>query len=55
MGTVAVRFLPQPGGNDQRVTSQAKRNPFAMLAIAFATGMSLARWLDWRGHAHPRR
>jgi hypothetical protein len=34
----------QPGGP----------NPFLVLGVAFVAGVALAKWLDWRGHAHPR-
>jgi hypothetical protein len=30
-------------------------SPFLVLGVAFATGIVLARWIDWRGHAHTRR
>jgi hypothetical protein len=30
-------------------------NPLAVTGVAFATGAALARLIDWRGHAHPRR
>jgi hypothetical protein len=30
-------------------------NPFLVVGVAFAAGVALAKWLDWRGHAHPRR
>jgi hypothetical protein len=29
-------------------------NPFVVVGIAFAAGVALAKWIDWRGHAHPR-
>jgi len=29
-------------------------SPFLVLGVAFATGIVLAKWIDWRGHAHPR-
>jgi hypothetical protein len=29
-------------------------SPFLVLGIALAAGVALAKWLDWRGHAHPR-
>ena len=29
-------------------------NPFVVAGIALAAGVALAKWLDWRGHAHPR-
>jgi len=28
-------------------------SPFLLLGIAFATGIVLAKIIDWRGHAHP--
>jgi hypothetical protein len=30
-------------------------SPFLVLGAAFVTGVVLAKWIDWRGHAHPRR
>jgi hypothetical protein len=30
-------------------------NPFVVAAGAFFAGKFLAKWIDWRGHAHPRR
>jgi hypothetical protein len=30
-------------------------NPFAVAGIAFGVGTLLAKLIDWRGHAHPRR
>lgn len=29
-------------------------SPAVVIAIAFAIGVALAKWIDWRGHAHPR-
>jgi hypothetical protein len=29
-------------------------NPFLVIGIALATGIVLAKLIDWRGHAHPR-
>jgi hypothetical protein len=29
-------------------------NPWVVAGAAFAAGIFLAKWLDWRGHAHPR-
>jgi hypothetical protein len=29
-------------------------NPFLVVGAAFMIGVALAKWLDWRGHAHPR-
>ncbi len=30
-------------------------NPFAVAGAAFGIGTLLAKLIDWRGHAHPRR
>ena len=30
-------------------------NPFVVVGAAFAAGVVLAKLIDWRGHAHPRR
>jgi hypothetical protein len=29
-------------------------NPWLVAGVALATGIFLAKWIDWRGHAHPR-
>jgi hypothetical protein len=29
-------------------------NPWLVVAVGFAAGIALAKWLDGRGHAHPR-
>jgi hypothetical protein len=29
-------------------------NPFLVAGAALAAGIFLAKWIDWRGHAHPR-
>lgn len=30
-------------------------NPFVVAIGGFVAGKFLAKWIDWRGHAHPRR
>ncbi len=30
-------------------------NPWLVLGAAFAVGFAVAKVIDWRGHAHPRR
>ena len=30
-------------------------NPFLVAGAALAAGILVAKWIDWRGHAHPRR
>jgi hypothetical protein len=29
-------------------------SPFLIVGAALVTGVALAKWIDWRGHAHPR-
>ena len=29
-------------------------NPWVVAGVALAAGILLAKWIDWRGHAHPR-
>jgi hypothetical protein len=29
-------------------------SPWLVAAAALAAGIALAKWIDWRGHAHPR-
>jgi hypothetical protein len=29
-------------------------NPILVVGIAFVVGVVAAKWIDWRGHAHPR-
>ena len=38
----------------RRSSSGGGPNPFVVVGIALVAGVALAKWLDWRGHAHPR-
>jgi len=29
-------------------------HPFVVVGVALVAGIVLAKWIDWRGHAHPR-
>jgi len=40
---------------DRRPDSSSGSLPWLLAAGAFAMGMVLARVIDWRAHAHPRR
>ena len=46
-----------PGGPQLGPRSTGKRgpNPLLVAGIAFAAGTLLAKAIDWRSHAHPRR
>jgi hypothetical protein len=46
--------VPQLGPRD-RGGRASDRNPFVVAGAAFAVGSVLAKMIDWRGHAHPRR
>jgi hypothetical protein len=35
-------------------TEKGGPNPFVVAGVAFVAGIALAKWIDWRGHAHPR-
>lgn len=42
---------PEPtGGKDDK----GSLNPFLVVGAAFVAGVFVAKWIDWRGHAHPR-
>lgn len=43
---------PKPA--KRRSSSAGGPNPFVVIGIALVAGVALAKWLDWRGHAHPK-
>jgi hypothetical protein len=47
----------RPAGPSGPQHSKPKRgpNPFVVAGAAFAVGTLLAKLIDWRGHAHPKR
>ncbi len=45
-----------PNGPQHAATAKSKGpNPFAVAGAAFVVGTVLAKVIDWRSHAHPRR
>jgi len=46
---------PQLGARKRPNGDGGGPNPFAVVGIALVAGVALAKWLDWRGHAHPKR
>jgi hypothetical protein len=52
----AATKAPQLPPRTAPTTEKTSRgpNPLLVIGAAFATGFALAKWLDWRGHAHPR-
>jgi hypothetical protein len=46
---------PQHGKRRKpRKKSGGGPNPFLIIGVALVAGVALAKWIDWRGHAHPR-
>jgi hypothetical protein len=54
---------PAPSGPQLGSRPKAKKkgssagggpSPFLVVGAALVLGVALAKWLDWRGHAHPR-
>jgi hypothetical protein len=46
---------PQLGPRPKAASGRNGPNPFLVVGLAFAAGIALAKWIDWRGHAHPKR
>jgi hypothetical protein len=46
---------PYAPSGPQHAPQKKRPNPFAVIGAAFAAGTLLAKIIDWRGHAHPRR
>ncbi|MDX6447775.1 MAG: hypothetical protein QOK32_95 [Gaiellaceae bacterium] len=43
---------PEPTGLDK--PDKGGPNPYLVVGAAFVVGVFVAKWIDWRGHAHPR-
>jgi hypothetical protein len=44
----------EPSVIAKRATSGGS-SPFLIVGAALVVGVALAKWIDWRGHAHPSR
>jgi hypothetical protein len=53
-GAAAPR-APSAAQHGPREPRRGGPNPFLVAAAAFAVGTVLAKIVDWRGHAHPKR
>jgi hypothetical protein len=51
-GSVNAPSAPQLGKRPKR--KGGGPNPWLVLGVALAAGIFVAKWIDWRGHAHPR-
>jgi hypothetical protein len=47
------RQAPEPERKPKR-PSGGGPNPWLIAGLCLAAGIALAKWIDWRGHAHPR-
>jgi hypothetical protein len=45
---------PQLGSRPKPKRKSGGPNPFLVVGVALVAGIVLAKWIDWRGHAHPR-
>jgi hypothetical protein len=48
------RPAPKPKSNSSKGKRTGGPNPWLVAGVALAAGIALAKWIDWRGHAHPR-
>ena len=46
---------PHAPSGPQHAPQKKRPNPFVVIAAAYWLGSLLAKVIDWRGHAHPRR
>jgi len=53
--TVASPQAPSGPQHSPQKSPRRGPNPFVVAGAAFAVGIVLAKLIDWRGHAHPRR
>jgi hypothetical protein len=54
-GSTTARRPAAPNGPQVPRKPSSGPNPFLVAGAAFAVGSVLAKLIDWRGHAHPRR
>jgi hypothetical protein len=52
--TVVAPSGPQLGSRPKKKKSGGGPNPWVVVGAALATGIVVAKLIDWRGHAHPR-
>ena len=45
---------PQLGSRPKPGRDGGGPNPWVVVGAALVAGVFLAKWIDWRGHAHPR-
>ena len=45
---------PQLPARPHKSKGKGGPSPWILVGAALAAGIVLAKWIDWRGHAHPR-
>jgi hypothetical protein len=45
---------PQLGSRPKPKKNGGGPTPWIIVGAALVAGVALAKWIDWRGHAHPR-
>ncbi|HEY5661098.1 MAG TPA: hypothetical protein VIR59_09950 [Gaiellaceae bacterium] len=45
---------PKPERKKRKKSGGGGATPFIVVGVALVAGIALAKWIDWRGHAHPR-
>jgi len=45
---------PEPKQTPEQKPKRKGPNPWLIVGVALVAGIFLAKWIDWRGHAHPR-
>jgi hypothetical protein len=53
-GAPVAPSAPQLGARPKAKKGGGGPNPWLVLGVALAAGIFVAKWIDWRGHAHPR-
>jgi hypothetical protein len=43
-----------PAKAPRKTSARGGPNPWLVVGVCLAAGIVLAKWIDWRGHAHPR-
>ena len=46
--------VPPASRGSRSEKSKSGISPLVIVGAALVTGVLLAKWIDWRGHAHPR-
>jgi hypothetical protein len=50
----AAQSAPQLAARAPASKTGGGPSPLLVIGAALAAGIALAKWVDWRGHAHPR-